>query len=89
MSVVDEDALALLVNNLLDNAIKHGDATHAIQINLSADGLLQVSNQADHLDAQALERLQERFFRGTTTAKGSGLGLAIVASLVQGMHATM
>lgn len=89
MSQVDVDAFALLVKNLLDNAIKHGRSDQPIQIVLTTDASLCVINHCEPLDATQLDRLQERFFRGTTQATGSGLGLAIAATLVQGMGGRM
>ena len=86
---VDVDALALLVSNLLENAIKHGSPDQPINLRLNPDACLSVINHCATLSASQLDHLQERFYRGTTQSSGAGLGLAIAASLVQGMGGRM
>ncbi|KAA0875028.1 sensor histidine kinase [Nitrincola tapanii] len=85
MSPVDIDAFALLVRNLLENAMKHGDPIQRIQIELKSDATLSFINQCEVVQAEQLNHLHERFYRGLSETSGSGLGLAIATALVQGM----
>lgn len=81
----DADAFSILVKNLIENAIKHGEANSRIAVQLSRKGELRVVNACEPLSPEQLKRLHERFFRASVTTPGSGLGLAIVDALVKGM----
>ena len=86
---IDADAFSILVKNLIENAIKHGEANSRIIVRLSGKGELRVVNACEPLNAEQLRRLHERFFRASMTTLGSGLGLAIVDALVKGMGGQM
>jgi two-component system, OmpR family, sensor kinase len=83
-SWIDPDAFAIVVRNLVENALKHGAPGRPVGIVLSVTGTLSVRNQGPVLPDDELERLTKPFERGATTAKGSGLGLAIVEAIVRG-----
>lgn len=87
MSDIDPDALAILTRNLLENAIKHGQAP--VQMTLSAQGLLVVENAGAVVEPQALAKLTARFQRGDSAAEGTGLGLAIVQAIAEGANAAL
>ena len=89
MSSVDADAFAILVRNLVENALKHGARDQAVDISFSKDGLLRVVNGGHIIPKQELGSLRQRFYRSNAGVQGSGLGLAIADALVQGMGASM
>jgi len=83
-SHLDPDAFAILVRNLIENALKHGQADQPIEVSLSHDGTLRVVNDGHLVPPQDMARLRNRFVRSNTTATGSGLGLAIVDAIATG-----
>ena len=83
MSDLDPDALAILMRNLIDNALRYGNQDNAVEVSLATDGALIVSNEGPAVPAEDLARLTQRFQRARSDAKGSGLGLAIVAAIAE------
>ena len=81
MSDIDPDAFAILCRNLVENALRHGAENAPVEVILTDDGHLIVSNDGPVLLRQTLDRLTSRFERGDASADGSGLGLAIVAAI--------
>ncbi len=79
--------LRMLAENLAENAVRyagHG-ARCTLSIRRAGDfAVLTVADDGSGVDAQTLERLFERFYRGDAarTSRGTGLGLAIVKHLV-------
>jgi len=80
------------VSNLVSNAIRYADAGSTIRVRLSSEGAgvrLAVMNAGRPIEASALPRLFERFYRADPSRAGSashhGLGLAIVAAIAR-MH---
>lgn len=88
-SRMDPDAFAILARNLIENAIRHGTTAEAIQIALSTEGRLSVTNHGPVVAADKLSRLIQPFERGATTASGSGLGLAIANAIAQAAGARL
>ena len=89
MSDIDPDAFAILIRNLLDNAIKHGTKDQPIEISFSSKGVLSILNASSLIPAETLTQLRQRFVRSTTSVQGLGLGLAIVDAIVSGVGARM
>lgn len=83
-SSIDPDALAILVRNLVENALKHGAEDQPIEVRLTADGVLGVVNAGTVVPAEELAELTKRFVRSKTCASGSGLGLAIAQAIAEG-----
>ncbi|MEP4544576.1 MAG: ATP-binding protein [Saccharospirillum sp.] len=83
-SLLNPDAFAILVRNLIDNALKHGEQGSPVKVALSADGKLAVTNRGTALGPDELAGLRKRFVRSHTQAPGSGIGLAIVDAIVEG-----
>jgi len=83
------NAFAILVRNLLDNAIKHGDKDQPVEISFSANGILNIVNTTSVIPAEILVQLRRRFVRSNTSVQGMGLGLAIADAIVSGVGATM
>lgn len=79
--------ISILLDNLIDNAIKYGNTGGRIEIAIRRDDhavMLTVSDNGPGVTAEELVRLTDRFFRGSgTSANGSGLGLSIVARIVE------
>ncbi|NTX18597.1 ATP-binding protein [Burkholderia cepacia] len=76
----------VLLDNLVDNAIKYGREQGRVEIaswhDAGAIGL-QVQDDGHGVSDEDLSRLQDRFFRGADHEEsGSGLGLSIVARIV-------
>ena len=83
-SSIDPDAFAILVRNLIENALKHGAPDHPVEIKLTAEGDLRMINAGSVIPAEELQHLTERFVRSKTLASGSGLGLAIAQTIAVG-----
>lgn len=90
----DAAALAALVRNLADNAVRHAPAGSTVQLALSrpAEGgaLLQVDDAGPGIPPEHRERVFDRFVRRAGHADdGSGLGLAIVRTVARAHGATV
>ncbi|MDX1267213.1 MAG: HAMP domain-containing sensor histidine kinase, partial [Oceanisphaera sp.] len=91
-TTLDVDALAILVRNLLENALKYGDEQQPVTVSLSPTGLLRVSNGGPVVPAAILAGLTARFARApgshcaihSSAKEGAGLGLAIVDAIARG-----
>jgi two-component system OmpR family sensor kinase len=84
-----EDALRILFNNLLDNAIRYTPEGGSVTLSVARDGgQVQVlcDDSGPGIAAEERERVFDRFYRGQGAAgAGTGLGLAIVSQVVE-MH---
>ncbi|TDY26788.1 two-component system sensor histidine kinase QseC [Paraburkholderia sp. BL6665CI2N2] len=85
--------IGILLDNLLDNAIKYGHAGGSIEVAVQhAQDRVQVTVRDDGpgVEAGDLDRLTNRFFRATgNQATGSGLGLSIVARIAEHFGASL
>lgn len=79
---LDMDAFGIVLRNLVENALNHGDPAHPVTVSLDNDGTLHVVNRGKIIPPEALATLKTRFTRGQTTATGSGLGLAIADAIL-------
>ena len=84
---IDPDALAIVLRNLIENALRHGAEGRKIVVHIDDCARLSVVNEGAVVSAP--EKLIRRFERGTTHAAGSGLGLAIVGRIAQQTGATL
>jgi two-component system sensor histidine kinase QseC len=79
--------LDIMLDNLIDNAIKYGDEGGRVEVSIRRDAdtiVLTVGDDGPGVDAEDITRLTDRFFRVTGTgATGSGLGLSIVARIAE------
>ncbi|MFM0593451.1 ATP-binding protein [Paraburkholderia dilworthii] len=79
--------IGILLDNLLDNAIKYGQTGGSIEVAVehAADRVqLTVRDDGPGVAPGDLDRLTNRFFRATgNQATGSGLGLSIVARIAE------
>ena len=80
-----EEALRMLIRNLLDNAIKYTPPGGRVDIEVRSEdaaALLTVEDSGPGIAPQACERVLDRFYRvGDSDTTGAGLGLAIVKSI--------
>ncbi|MCX4779076.1 sensor histidine kinase [Streptomyces sp. NBC_01264] len=83
----DRTLLGHLVRNLLANAVRHNRAGGRLEVTVSPEGVLTVSNTGPVLEPQDVPRLLEPFRRRAerqhTAGEGAGLGLSIVASIAR------
>lgn len=79
---IDPDAVAIIVRNLIENALRHG-AGGAVAVALDPDGTLRVDNDCPAISPADLAALSGRFVRGKDAGEGSGLGLAIVHTIAE------
>lgn len=77
--------LKVLINNIVDNAIRYTPNHGVVDISLFADSnniILEVNDTGPGVSNDDLERVFERFYRGENTGvSGSGLGLSIVKEI--------
>ncbi|KPH79403.1 ATP-binding protein [Bosea vaviloviae] len=85
VSTLDMDAFAILARNLIENALKHGDASEPVRVALTDDGRFSVVSPGPVLEPAILATMTQRFVRGTTMVEGAGLGLSIVQAITQGI----
>ena len=85
---VDVDALAIVLRNLIENALIHGQPDTPVTVSIRDEGTITIKNAGPVVPPAELRALTERFKRGATTT-GSGLGLAIAAMLIQRMGAAL
>ena len=86
--LVDQDRLASIITNLLDNAVKYSDGGGAIKISVSqtkADLVVGISDHGNGISLQDQKRLFEPFGRlhPEGSPKGIGLGLIVCKRLVE------
>ncbi|MES2105366.1 MAG: ATP-binding protein [Pseudomonadota bacterium] len=82
------DSLRILLNNLLDNAIRYSPQGSTVDVSLFADQhtvSVSVQDNGPGIPEGDLSRVFDRFYRVPGAAsKGTGLGLAIVRQIVDG-----
>lgn len=82
----DPHALELLLNNLIDNAIRYSKQDCALTIAAHGEPgvvVIEVCDRGVGIPAHELDRVTRKFVRGREVASGgSGLGLAIVDRIV-------
>ncbi len=93
----DTKQLEQLLRNLIDNALKYGDADKAVTVRLgrtiSGAAELCVTDQGAGIAPEHLPHLTRRFYRTdpgrSRAAGGTGLGLAIVKHIVERHRGTL
>lgn len=86
----DRQRLAQILNNLLDNALRHTPAGGSVVLAAAISGtemVFTVSDDGDGIPAEHLPHLFERFYRADSARDrgrgGSGIGLAIAKALTE------
>jgi signal transduction histidine kinase len=89
-AMADEEALALIFANLIDNAIKYTPIGGKVVVQLDQDGMymsLSVKDNGVGIKAQDLDKVFDEFYRvkneDTVDIPGTGLGLSLVKRLVE------
>ncbi|HET7261763.1 MAG TPA: ATP-binding protein [Casimicrobiaceae bacterium] len=89
----DPAALAILLSNLVDNALRYTPPGGRIDVSVSCpDGVpvLEVADTGPGIPAAERERVFDRFYRGAHADEpGSGLGLSIVKRIADAHGATI
>jgi two-component system phosphate regulon sensor histidine kinase PhoR len=85
--LIDQEAIALAVINLLDNALKYGGQS-PVELELTKKRSSVDVTVRDHgpgIPGDSLRRVFERFYRGphTSPTRGSGIGLSLVKHIAQ------
>jgi two-component system phosphate regulon sensor histidine kinase PhoR len=85
--MIDQEAIALAVINLLDNAVKYGGQT-PVELELNPRRSVVDISVRDHgpgIPKEALRLVFDRFYRGPDTGptRGSGIGLSLVRHIAQ------
>ncbi|WP_186035253.1 ATP-binding protein [Burkholderia gladioli] len=98
-AIIDADigALRVMLNNVLDNAVKYTPEGGRIDVSLSFDegrALVRVADSGPGIPPEERERVFDRFYRDSsarmrTDVSGSGLGLAIVKRVAAQQRATV
>ena len=90
--LADRQGLRHVLDNLLDNAVRHTEAEGKIEVRIRAskgEVTIEVADDGVGIPPDALPRIFERFFRvdkaRSRAQGGTGLGLAIVSHLVTRM----
>jgi len=87
----DREQLEQLVRNLIDNALKYGDAKAPVDVEVKSEGedrtALTITDRGEGIPAEHIPHLTRRFYRTdpgrSRAAGGTGLGLAIVKHVVE------
>jgi signal transduction histidine kinase len=91
---LDPDRVAQVLANLVENAVRHGAGTVALEVAAAKteDGsdavLVTVADEGAGIDDEIRSRIFSRFWRGGH-AGGTGLGLHIVKGIVEAHHGTV
>jgi len=76
--------------NLIDNAIKYSAESEPVHVFLSVDGdnaEIVIKNRGAPIEAEDLNRVFEKYYRGSSSAstQGAGLGLYLVKKIIEQM----
>ena len=93
----DREKLRLVVQNLLDNAVAHGDEGGRLTIGTSGDSqtcILEFGNTNNRLTAEETKHLFERFWRSDPSSRREdtghcGLGLPLCKALLERLHGSI
>lgn len=84
------EALGQAVRNLVENALRHTAAGTTVEIELTADRVLTVTDCGPGIPPAQRDRIFQRFWRADRSgAGGAGLGLAIVERIVAAHNGTV
>jgi signal transduction histidine kinase len=79
-----------VLENLIDNAIRHTPAGGAVSVSLSPENgrfAVQVADTGHGISEEHLPHIFDRFYRASDTKGGAGLGLAIAKRILE-LHGT-
>jgi signal transduction histidine kinase len=83
----DRIMLQHALDNVIDNAVKHGEAGGRLQVTVRVDASwvhIEVADEGQGIPADEVPHIFNKFYRGKgARQRGSGLGLAIVERIVR------
>lgn len=88
----DQEALRILITNLVGNAIRYTPAGGRVDVTVGDDDgvFIEVSDSGPGIPAADRQRVFDRFYRRAQSEEaGSGLGLAIVKTIAERHQATV
>jgi signal transduction histidine kinase len=93
---LDGEACAIVISNLLENAIKYGGTLPRVGVRLAVDdraAILDVRDNGRGISEEEIPFIFNRFYRGgdemTRTTQGTGLGLYLVRQIVEAHQGTV
>jgi signal transduction histidine kinase len=93
---IDSEAIAIVVSNLLENALKYGGRPAVIRVVLRAGADvagLEVSDNGGGIAEDEIPLIFDRFYRAgdelTRTSQGTGLGLYLVQRIMKAHHGSV
>lgn len=93
---LDQNGISLLINNLVENAVKYSESPAKINVHLTTSkdkALLEIGDQGGGIPDKEKKQVFEKFYRigseETRKTKGTGLGLFIVNEIVKSHHGTI
>jgi signal transduction histidine kinase len=93
---VDDEALTIVVSNLLENALKYGGSPARIGLDLRRERdrlVLDVSDNGRGIPDDEIPKVFDRFYRAgdemTRTSRGTGLGLYLVQRIMKAHHGSV
>jgi two-component system phosphate regulon sensor histidine kinase PhoR len=93
MADFDDEAMTIVVSNLLENALKYGGEPAVITVALRAENdrvELDVRDNGSGIPEEAIPFIFDRFYRAgdemTRTSQGTGLGLYLVQRIMKAHH---
>jgi len=94
-AALDGRMVSLVLDHLLDNAVRHTPPETPVTVSLRADGgtaCVTVEDEGPGVPDEVLPHLFERFYRGDAArgrGAGAGLGLTVAAAIVQAHGGTI
>jgi signal transduction histidine kinase len=87
---IDKNAMGLVINNLLDNAIKFSSGQIVVEVIVERDEknlFLKVRDNGIGIHKEDLNKIFEKFYRGKNApshiSTGTGLGLTLVRQIIE------
>lgn len=78
--LLNENILKRIFENIILNAVKYGQSD--LKVRMTADGVIEFSNDTDELDFTRLGKLFDRYYTVQDAKRSSGVGLSIARQLV-------